>query len=137
MRENERTFIVGNIGSALASAQTITVGGAEIVVLPKLVFDKLISATELLTQHNCPTQLAQPAINVHHIAQPNLNPEALLTSKEVADEWGITTAALEKWRFTGEGPPFIKLGKGNKARVRYRRKDIADFVAGCKKQNTA
>lgn len=130
IEENERAQMIRKIASAIGAAQTIKVSGAEIVVLPKLIFDQVIAATEILLQ----PLYHQPQVKS---GQPNLNPEALLTAKEVADEWGVTTAALEKWRFTGEGPTFIKLGMGNKARVRYRRQDIADYIAGCKKQNTA
>ena len=45
-----------------------------------------------------------------------------LTTKELSARWGgrITVRALENWRSTSNGPPFIKLGGS----VLYRATDI-------------
>jgi predicted DNA-binding transcriptional regulator AlpA len=45
-----------------------------------------------------------------------------LDTKEAADWLGLSARTLERWRLTGEGPPFRKLGRS----VRYA---IADLVA--------
>jgi hypothetical protein len=42
---------------------------------------------------------------------------------ELAVRWGISHRTLERWRWTGEGPRFIKLG----GRVAYRLCDIEEY----------
>lgn len=44
---------------------------------------------------------------------------------ELARRWKISPRTLERWRWTGEGPLFIKLG----GRVVYRLEDIEAFEA--------
>mgnify|MGYP006204524963 FL=1 len=46
-----------------------------------------------------------------------------LTQKELARRWAISHRTLERWRWTGEGPNYLKLG----GRVIYRVEDIAAF----------
>ena len=46
-----------------------------------------------------------------------------LTQKELARRWTISHRTLERWRWTGEGPSFMKLG----GRVIYRLKDVLSF----------
>lgn len=48
-----------------------------------------------------------------------------LTQKELARRWAISHRTLERWRWTGEGPNYLKLG----GRVIYRVEDIAAFEA--------
>ena len=50
-----------------------------------------------------------------------------LTQKELARRWAISHRTLERWRCTGEGPDYLKLG----GRVIYRLEDIAAFEAAC------
>lgn len=48
-----------------------------------------------------------------------------LTQKELARRWAISHRTLERWRWTGEGPDYLKLG----GRVIYRVEDITAFEA--------
>jgi hypothetical protein len=48
-----------------------------------------------------------------------------LTQSVLADRWGLSPRTLERWRWTGEGPPFLKVGR----RVCYRIGDIEAFEA--------
>ncbi len=48
----------------------------------------------------------------------------LMTVREAARFLRISESCLNKWRLTGEGPPFIKLG----AAVRYRRRDVEAWI---------
>ena len=43
-----------------------------------------------------------------------------LSQTDLAIRWRMSPRTLERWRFTGEGPQFIKLG----GRVVYRLEDI-------------
>ena len=43
-----------------------------------------------------------------------------LTQDQLADRWQISPRTLERWRWLGEGPRFLKLG----GRVVYRLEDI-------------
>ncbi len=49
--------------------------------------------------------------------------EDLLTQKQVAQRWALSERTLERWRCTGEGPVYVKLG----CSVRYRIADIEAF----------
>ena len=46
-----------------------------------------------------------------------------LRQRELAARWNISHRTLERWRWTGEGPHFVKLG----GRVVYRLDDIEAF----------
>jgi predicted site-specific integrase-resolvase len=48
-----------------------------------------------------------------------------LNQIELAARWNISHRTLERWRWTGEGPHFIKLG----GRVLYRLADVEAFEA--------
>ncbi len=52
----------------------------------------------------------------------------LLNEKEVSKILKTPMGTLRRWRCTGEGPVFIKLGSGPKAAVRYHPLDIELFV---------
>lgn len=51
-------------------------------------------------------------------------PEPLLTTKQVAAWLNISEGALGNFRWAGEGPVWISIGRA----VRYRRQDIEDFM---------
>jgi hypothetical protein len=54
----------------------------------------------------------------------------LITQKQLAKRWGISPRTLESWRsISFEGPHYIKIGNGPRARVRYREEDILAFEA--------
>jgi hypothetical protein len=48
-----------------------------------------------------------------------------LSQRELAERWTISPRTLERWRWLGVGPRFLKLG----GRVVYRIADIAAFEA--------
>ncbi len=48
-----------------------------------------------------------------------------LNQIELAARWNISPRTLERWRWAGEGPQFIKLG----GRVVYRLEDVEAFEA--------
>ncbi|MBK8174776.1 MAG: helix-turn-helix domain-containing protein [Rhodospirillales bacterium] len=43
--------------------------------------------------------------------------------KQLAERWGISPKTLERWRWLGQGPKFLKLG----GRIAYRLADIEAF----------
>lgn len=45
------------------------------------------------------------------------------TQKQLARRWGLSPRTLERWRFRGFGPRFLKLGK----RIKYRLAEIETF----------
>ena len=51
--------------------------------------------------------------------------QRLLNEKEVADYLGKKISALQKWRWAGRGPVFVKVGR----LVRYRMSDIESWLA--------
>ena len=46
-----------------------------------------------------------------------------LNQIDLATRWNISHRTLERWRWTGEGPRFVKLG----GRVVYRLEDIEEY----------
>ena len=57
----------------------------------------------------------------------------LLLQSELASRWRISPRTLERWRSTGEGPRFCKIG----GRVTYREEDVITFEADQLRQVTA
>ena len=56
----------------------------------------------------------------------------LLLQSELASRWRISPRTLERWRSTGEGPRFCKIG----GRVTYREEDVVAFEADQLRQVT-
>jgi predicted DNA-binding transcriptional regulator AlpA len=54
--------------------------------------------------------------------------ERLLTTNDVADEFGIAAQTLANWRWQGTGPCFIKTTPGRGGRVKYRRSDLEAWL---------
>lgn len=55
----------------------------------------------------------------------------VMTTIEAADYCRLSKQTLERYRVSGEGPRFAKLGKsGGTAAVRYRQTDLDDWIAG-------
>lgn len=46
---------------------------------------------------------------------------------------GVTAETLRNWRWSGHGPPYLKIGR----RVRYRLLDLAEYLDRCTRYNTA
>lgn len=59
--------------------------------------------------------------------------DEFLSPKQVTAQYpvlgGLSALAERRWR--GEGPAYIKTGKGRSGRVFYRRSVIEDFLAEC------
>ena len=51
----------------------------------------------------------------------------LLTTNQLCLRWSLKEGTLRKWRSTGIGPKFLKLGKGKTSKVLYREKEIIKF----------
>lgn len=56
-----------------------------------------------------------------------------LTQQELAHRWRISPRTLERWRWEGEGPTFVKMG----GRVVYRIEDIETFEDEQRRSSTA
>ncbi len=52
--------------------------------------------------------------------------EQFLNQVRLADRWQISPRTLERWRWAGEGPAFVKIG----GRVVYRIADIEAYENG-------
>jgi predicted DNA-binding transcriptional regulator AlpA len=48
-----------------------------------------------------------------------------LGQNDLAQRWGISARTLERWRWIGDGPAFLKIG----ARVAYRMEDVEAYEA--------
>jgi predicted site-specific integrase-resolvase len=57
-----------------------------------------------------------------------MNTTELLTPEQVAEMLQVHPGTLENWRVKGEGPPFVKLGGKRRSPVRYRRRDVEDWI---------
>jgi hypothetical protein len=64
---------------------------------------------------------------------PATGPPALLTTPETAVLLRCSVSILNKWRLSGAGPVFVKVG----ARVRYRLEDIARWIAQGTRRSTS
>lgn len=59
--------------------------------------------------------------------------ESLLDTNQAAAFTGNKSQTLEKWRVTGIGPKFIKVGRS----VRYDPKDLRDWIEAHKRTSTS
>jgi hypothetical protein len=55
-----------------------------------------------------------------------------LNQIELARRWNVSLRTLERWRWLGQGPVYLKLG----GRVSYRVDDIEEYEAHCLHANT-
>ena len=56
-----------------------------------------------------------------------------LKQSELAARWTISARTLERWRWTGEGPAFLKIG----GRVVYRLEDVLAYEQARQRHSTA
>lgn len=49
-----------------------------------------------------------------------------LTTKQLAERWGMNPGSIERLRKQGTGPKFVKLTKGERGAVRYRLCDVIE-----------
>jgi len=57
----------------------------------------------------------------------------LLDTLRTAEKLGISPRSLEKWRLTGGGPPFLKLGR----RVLYDPQDLEEWLEESRRFSTS
>ena len=57
----------------------------------------------------------------------------LLTTVQAADWLGLSPRTLERYRVTGEGPKFRKIGRW----VRYTEADLEAWLEGCTRSSTS
>lgn len=60
-------------------------------------------------------------------------PKTCLNQTELAARWSISARTLERWRWTGEGPAFLKIG----GRVVYRLEDVQAYEQARQRRSTA
>jgi hypothetical protein len=60
---------------------------------------------------------------------PSAMPRRLLTRGEAAAVLAVSQGTLSRWAANRQGPPFVKLGSGDKAAVRYPIDLLDEFVA--------
>jgi excisionase family DNA binding protein len=58
---------------------------------------------------------------------------SLLTEKEAAHHLNLSHRTLQRWRWSGRGPRFIKVG----AAVRYERHELDRFVDDSRRSSTS
>ena len=58
--------------------------------------------------------------------------EPLITEGEAAGMLRVSLTSLRRWRREGRGPVYRKIGRS----VRYRREDLADFIATSRRIET-
>jgi len=56
----------------------------------------------------------------------------LLTQDEVATFLRVNRRSLERWRMTGAGPPFVKVGR----KVGYRMRDVEAWLENQRRTHT-
>ena len=56
-----------------------------------------------------------------------------LNQTELAARWTISARTLERWRWTGDGPAFLKIG----GRVVYRLEDVLAYEQERQRRSTA
>lgn len=59
--------------------------------------------------------------------------DGLITEIEAADFLCQSVRTIQKWRVTGFGPRFYKAGRS----VRYRRRDLADWIESRARRHTS
>lgn len=61
-----------------------------------------------------------------HTALPHSAPQGLLCTEDAAQYLAVSPRTLNNWRWRGEGPQFVRVGRS----VRYDVRTLAAWVAG-------
>lgn len=69
---------------------------------------------------------SRPEARPQPISSPNVRDA--LNDEQAAKRLGVSPATLRSWRCREIGPPFIKLGIGTQAPVRYNPDDLDEFM---------
>ena len=70
------------------------------------------------------------AAHLENLAFSSREMESLWDERRAAAHLSVSPRCLQSWRLRAEGPPFLKLGSGRRARVRYRPADVRAWVDG-------
>ena len=70
-------------------------------------------------------------MNIHAPGLPD--PHQLLNEIDAADLLCQSVRTLQKWRVTGYGPVFFKIGRS----VRYRRREIVEWIDSRRRAQTS
>jgi hypothetical protein len=135
--------MIRKIVEIVGTMQKLTLGEEQLVCLSNSAFEELVTLAE--SAIDLEREISRLQYELYKLNLPKTsvsqarrnNPDDLLNQKEVAAEWGVSEKALEKWRLTGEGPPYIKMGKGRCGRIRYRRSDVSKFVEEQYREHTS
>ncbi len=65
--------------------------------------------------------------------EPTTNATRLLTQRQLAEMLGVTPRSLERWRETGDGPPFLRVG----GLVRYTPADVSGWLETRRRTSTS
>jgi len=135
------TASMQKILDAANAAQKVKVVDMTLVLVPHLHFNNLIllagEGIKAQEEVNELTRKISGTENNKSKTAQSKNPDELMTPQQVANELGITTKALEKWRINGDGPVYVKLGNAPRAHVRYKRQVIEDYVASFTREHTS
>lgn len=63
----------------------------------------------------------------------DVRPPPYLTQEDIATRWAISPRTLERWRWLGIGPRYLKI----RGRVRYRQEDIDAYEAEQVRESTS
>ena len=58
-----------------------------------------------------------------------MTPAQILTASEAARLIRVKPQTLAVWRTAGTGPRYLRLGRGDRGRVLYRREDVEEWLA--------
>lgn len=61
----------------------------------------------------------------------------LMTTQEAAKYLRISARSMERYRVTGQGPNYTKVGPGLRSRVLYRKTDLDVWLAGFQYSSTS
>ena len=54
--------------------------------------------------------------------------DEIMTPEELAGVLKIQPRTLYDWRLAGTGPRYVPLGRGKRADIRYRRRDVEEWM---------
>jgi hypothetical protein len=57
-----------------------------------------------------------------------INPDLFYTDNEVAKVLSLNVQTLRNWRWKNQGPAFVKMGQARRSIVRYKGKDLLDYM---------
>lgn len=86
-----------------------------------------------LNMHTKPQLNQRKKVKSRKISCLRLDDEDLIEPEVLANRWKMALNTLAKWRVSGKGPPFSKIGR----HVFYRFHDVKDFEVKISQGNTS